>query len=390
MNKRVCMLVHNYYSTDPRVRREASALIEHGYSVDVIALQESKNNIRFDLDGVSVYQLPLRKTRESIFRYLITYACVFVLGMVMVTVLYARKRYDLIQIHNMPNFIVFTSIIPKLCGARVLLDIHDPMPELFMSKFSVDEDSVPIKLLKLEEKVSMRFADRVITATEMVRQRLVQALDNVKEVDVILNLPDKKKININTPVLQKRDDDKFVLLYHGTIAKRHGLGIVVQALPEIKKSIPNVEFMIIGNGEYTEELREMVEQLNLEDTVVFKDPIPHEEIASEILMANAVICVPATDVFIEMALSTKVLETLALHKPVIISKNKCNQYYFNDDEVFFVDPSKLESIVSVVKHLHQVNLNKNKSEDSIYLRIKDKFNWDLEKLKYLRIVQEMT
>lgn len=387
--KKICMLVHNCYSRDPRVRREAKALIECGYSVDVIALKEQEGQVRYALDGVTVYQLPVRKTRESMLCYLYAYLAVFFSGAFLLTFLYAKNRYSLIQIHNMPNFIVFTALIPKLFGAKVLLDIHDPMPELFMSKFSVTEESLFIRILRFEEKLSMRYADRVITATEMVRERLLQTLNHGKDVDVILNLPDKGKINSDAFSERVREDGKFTLLYHGTIAKRHGLGLVVQALPEIKKQIPNVQFVIIGNGEYTDELKDLVRRLNLNNTVVFRDPVPHEQIAAEILSSNAVICVPPQDIFIEMALSTKILETLVLRKPVIISRNRCNEYYFKDDEVLFVDPSNLDNIVAAVRQIYELNQKNEKMASSIYSRILEKFNWDVEKVKYEKIVGEL-
>lgn len=388
-NKKICMLVHNNYSRDPRVRREAKALIECGYSVDVIALKEQEGKTRYALDGVTVYQLPVRKTRESMLSYLYAYLAVFFSGAFLVTFLYAKNRYSLIQIHNMPNFIVFTALIPKLFGGKVLLDIHDPMPELFMSKFSVTEESIFIRILRFEEKLSMRFADKVITATEMVRERLLQTLNHGKDVDVILNLPDKDKINSAAFSERVREDGKFTLLYHGTIAKRHGLGLVVQALPEIKKQIPNVQFVIIGNGEYTDELKDLVRRLNLNNTVIFRDPVPHEQIAAEILSSNAVICVPPQDIFIEMALSTKILETLVLRKPVIISRNRCNEYYFKDDEVFFVDPSNLDNIVAAVRQIYEFSQKNEEMASSIYSRILEKFNWDVEKVKYEKIVGEL-
>ena len=112
-------------------------------------------------------------------------------------------------------------------------------------------------------------------------------------------------------------------------------------------------------------------------------------IAAEILKSSAVICVPANDVFIEMALSTKVLETLALKKPVIISKNKCNQYYFEEDEVYFVDPDETESIVEAVKKVSETGQKKHNVKDLIYTRVSRKFDWDVEKIRYLEIVEDL-
>ena len=48
---------------------------------------------------------------------------------------HSRRPYDLVHVHNVPDFLVFTAWRPKLDGAGIILDIHDIVPELFASKF---------------------------------------------------------------------------------------------------------------------------------------------------------------------------------------------------------------------------------------------------------------
>ena len=53
-----------------------------------------------------------------------------------------KRRYDLVHVHNMPDALVFSAMIPKLLGAKLILDLHDPMPQLMQTIFKLPEDSL--------------------------------------------------------------------------------------------------------------------------------------------------------------------------------------------------------------------------------------------------------
>ena len=78
-----------------------------------------------------------------------------------------RQRYDLIHVHNIPDFLVFAAWYPKLTGSKVILDIHDIVPEFFESKFSVSDRSLLVRALRLVEKISAAFADHVILSNHV-------------------------------------------------------------------------------------------------------------------------------------------------------------------------------------------------------------------------------
>ena len=60
-----------------------------------------------------------------------------------------KRKYDLVHVHNVPDFLVFSAWLPKLAGAKIILDIHDILPEFFANKFRKPEGSVYVKLLKI-------------------------------------------------------------------------------------------------------------------------------------------------------------------------------------------------------------------------------------------------
>ena len=62
----------------------------------------------------------------------------------------------------MPDLLVFTAVIPKIFGAKIILDIHDTMPELYKTKFRSILANIAFFILLIEEKFSAWFADQVI------------------------------------------------------------------------------------------------------------------------------------------------------------------------------------------------------------------------------------
>ena len=96
----------------------------------------------------------------------------FVRSFFVVTYLNFRKKYDIIHVHNIPDFEVFSVVIPKITGVKVVLDIHDVLPEFFMSKFDSGTTSIFYKLLVLQEKLSASFADHVIISNDLWKEKI--------------------------------------------------------------------------------------------------------------------------------------------------------------------------------------------------------------------------
>ena len=114
----------------------------------------------------------------------------FFLCIVWVTKLFFRKNYDLIHVHNVPDSQVFAAFIPKLFGAKIILDIHDIVPEFYAQKFNVEEDHMLVRILKWIEKISTAYADHVIVANDIWRDTLTRRSVNAEKVTMVLNAPD--------------------------------------------------------------------------------------------------------------------------------------------------------------------------------------------------------
>ena len=133
--RNIALVVYSHYSRDARVRRYADALSGLNYSVDVICLKE---NYRSNNPNIKLIRYPFeRKRLPGAYRYIFEYLFFFLYSLILLSLKNLNNKYSLIHVNNMPDFLVFSTVIPKLTGTKVILDMHDPMPELFMSKFRV-------------------------------------------------------------------------------------------------------------------------------------------------------------------------------------------------------------------------------------------------------------
>src|SRR5260221_5185196 len=173
--KSVCILLQNHYEIDIRVRRKAEALVAAGYSVAVLALQSSYSKSKtYTLEGVNVYTVSLGKKRASLLRYLYEYLAFFVWAFFKLGSLRRRKQYAIVDVNNLPDFLVFAAAWAKWKGAKIVFDMHEITPEFYISKYKMAENSWIIRLLKWVEKASFKFADHVITINEPI-QRLLES-----------------------------------------------------------------------------------------------------------------------------------------------------------------------------------------------------------------------
>jgi hypothetical protein len=137
------MIAYTNYQTDPRVIREAEAAVSGGFDVDFIALRRDGEPPRELIRGVRLIHLNQTRYRGAgVLWYVLSYLQFFLRCLLMTTWLQVKRRYRVVHVNNMPDFFVFCALLPKLMGARVILDIHDPMPNTFASKFKQGENAL--------------------------------------------------------------------------------------------------------------------------------------------------------------------------------------------------------------------------------------------------------
>jgi glycosyltransferase involved in cell wall biosynthesis len=353
------MVVHSHYPIgEPRVEREAKALIQRGYQVDVICLRNNQEKPFERVDGVDIFRLPVQRHRGRGPAFqMIEYLVFFVLAFFRLSFLYLQRRYNNVQIHNLPDFLVFAALVPKLGGARIILDLHDLMPEFFASSFKAGMQSRAVRLLLLQEKLSCWFADHVITVTELWRRSLIRRGVAEEKVSVVMNVADAsifQRLPIPVTGSEENPTDGFNLIYHGTLAHRYGIDLLIEALAKLRTQIPQLHLVIHGRGEFIEELRSQAKALDVESLITFSTRyLPMTDVPRLIQQADLGIVPYRRDIFTDGILPTKLMEYVALGVPVLVADTPIIRQYFSEAMVQYFQPGDANDLARNILWLYE-------------------------------------
>ena len=386
--KRICMLTYSHYEADARVRRYAESLAERGDHVDVVALKRSPNDpVQAKVGLVNLYNLQQRvgKTERSRIAFLFPVLRFLSLSTIWITIRHARRPYDLFHIHNMPDFLVFAASYPKLTGAKVILDIHDIVPEFYGSKFGGGNRSRIVSLLKYIERVCARRADQVIISNHLWLAKYANRTASNGKCSVFINNVDTQ---IFKPRQRTRNDGKLVILFPGGLQWHQGLDIALRAFKRVSQVLPNAEFHIYGDGIVKPSLVTLATELGFNGNVRFFPPVRVTEIAE--IMANADLGVvpKRADSFGNEAYSTKIMEFMSQGVPTVISRTAIDSYYFNEDQVRFCESGNAEAFAEgMIEVLTDANLRERLVRSAHEYVSRN--NWGCMKHAYLDLVDRL-
>jgi glycosyltransferase involved in cell wall biosynthesis len=382
----VAMLTYSFYEADGRVRRYAETLARRGDHVDVLSLRQEGQDRFENIRGVNVYRIQKRERNEKgKFSFLGRLLKFFITSFVFVTWRHLKAHYDLIHVHSVPDFEVFAAWLPRLSGTKIILDIHDIVPELYASKFGNGKNSLLFNGLLFLEKRSANFAHHVIISNHMWEKTLVNRSVSREKCSTVMNYPDPSLFHLRP---RGERNGKVVLIYPGTLNSHQGVDIAVKAFDRIKVEAPEAVFHIYGAGWQKEYLAALIDQLGLRDRVLMKDFLPLDKIVKVMAAADIGVVPKKNDSFGGEAFSTKILEFMSLGVPVIVSRTKIDNYYFNDSVVKFFTPEDIDDLAdSMLKMIRDQGLRKSLAENG--LKFSKDFSWETRKGEYLSLVDRL-
>jgi glycosyltransferase involved in cell wall biosynthesis len=294
-------------------------------------------------------------------------------------------RYDLVHVHNLPDFLVFAAWYPKMTGTRIILDIHDIVPELFANKFDAGPGNLYVGLLKFIEKASAAFVDHVIVSNHLWYEKLLSRSVPKEKCSVFLN-------HVDPSLFYRRDrtrtDDKIIVIFPGSFQWHQGLDIAIEAFTLIQKRVPNAEFHIYGGGDEESELVALTKRLGLVDKVKFAGIASIETVAEVIANADVGVVPKRADSFGNEAYSTKIMEFMSQGLPVVVSRTKIDNYYFDDSVVRFFVSGDVQGLAEAICEVIE---NQPLREKLIAAgnRYVDIHSWDRRKGEYLQLVDSL-
>jgi glycosyltransferase involved in cell wall biosynthesis len=349
---RICVVRQGLFPEDPRVLREVRALTDVDHEVDVVCARPAGQPWR-ERDGrVRIYRLPVPHARGGYLRYVGEYASFLVLATLLVAALHARRRYAIVQVNSQPDTLVLAALIPRLLGARVLLDLHECMPEFFATTFDKSPRHPAIRVIAFLEQLSIRLADYAITCTEPMRATFIARGTPPGKIAVVLNGADEAAYHPRPTPARQAEPDRFVLISHGTVEERYGLDTAIRAVALLDDEIPGLRLDIYGEGSFLPALQQLANDLGVAERVYFSGRfVPLDDLVAAIAAADVGIVGIKRDAYRDLTLCNKMYEFITMLKPVVIARTRSVEWYYDDSCFSLFESDDAHGLACAVRQL---------------------------------------
>ena len=351
----VCMVACTDYLTDARVRREAETLASRGFRVLCLKTSSGSTPQRYSLNGVQVRELGVAKYQgKSKLAYLVFYLRFLVAASVACVGLVLKRELDVVHVHNLPDFLAIAGLVPRLVGRKVVLDVHDSVPETFATKFP--KSRTIQKALRLEESLSASIAHRVICVNEPQRDVLVARGIPRSKTFVSMNVPDPAIFGSRSCNGQRSipDADCFNIVYHGTMAERLGVDLIIRATALLRDRIPGVRLHLWGNGDDLSSFVTLARELGVDECTQFRpEGVALEQLPCHLGRMHVGVVGNRRSAASSLMLPVKLMEYVALGIPTVVPGLAAIQHYFDDEMVSYYEPENVESFSDAIHRLYE-------------------------------------
>lgn len=352
------MLVENAFPNDTRVKNEADALTEAGYSVTVVGLRKKGQSRSEVVNGVQVYRLPRLELFEktpsedqtlfqriwlkvrSLIGYVSEYVYFTSACFVMSIYVAFKHGFDVIHAHNPPDTLFMVALPWKLLGKKYIFDHHDLCPELYRSRYGTKHDLVA-KMLQLVEWGNLKLADVTIATNESYKQIQIQRGGRKPEtIFVVRNGPNRTRMQMPQPSQRLRNMQKKILVYIGSLNPQDGVDYLLRSLKHLAHDLKREDFhcVIIGSGDSLEDLRNLTKQLKLNGHVHLTGYILDQDLQENLAAADICVDPDPSSPLNDVSTWIKVMEYMAYGKP-IVSFDLKETRYSAQDACLFVPPN---------------------------------------------------
>jgi glycosyltransferase involved in cell wall biosynthesis len=282
MAKRVVMLLENNpYPQDTRVRNEAESLTAAGFRVTVVAPRGPAQASSELVNGVEVRRYRTLWAGGSVLSYLVEYTIAHIQLIARALVALARGA-RVLHFHGPPDTLFVAGIFARIAGRKVVFDLHDSAPELFLAKFGLS--AAAMSALRSAQRGAIRWANHVIVTNESQLELVRRAEGSSNgNVSVVRNGPRSAEFG-EPPQARPGRLDAPQLVYVGALDTQDG----VLELSELLSAPPlaQARLTIVGDGPVREELSARLREAGVRDRVTFTGQVPHADIPGLIAQAD--------------------------------------------------------------------------------------------------------
>jgi glycosyltransferase involved in cell wall biosynthesis len=386
--RRVAIVVHATYPGDPRVRRQSDALTDAGYEVDILALRRP-GEAADGTDGAQrIVRLPVNRAFVGFAGHLAEYVAFTAIASWRLAREHRRRRYDLVQVATVPDFLGFAALPEKLGGVPLLLDLHEDMPEFFRDRFAHPLLRPFQPVVGAISRASAAVADELITVHEPLRQLSIQRGVPADKISVVMNSADGRLFDPHR--FERRAfmaDGSLRLIHHSNLQRLYGLDVAIDGLAQIRANLP-WRLDVYGDGPWRPAIEAAVERTGTDDRITLHGAVPMDDLPALLAGADIGLVPSLHEPYLEYSLSTKLLEYAAMAVPIIATDLATFRHHFTDAALRFIPGGEPLALARAIESLADdpagtvaMGLEAQRQATA--------YDWEHQKVRYLDIIDRL-
>jgi glycosyltransferase involved in cell wall biosynthesis len=384
---RIAIVVHALVPHDPRVRRQSDALLAAGHEVDIFALRASGQPGYEERDGLRIHRLPIDRTWHGMVGHLAEYLAFMGIVTVVLARQHRRRRYALLQVATVPDFLVVAGVPLRLAGVPVLLDLHEDMPTFYLDRFSGLLHRPLVALVAAVARGSAALADELITVHEPLRRLSLERGVAPERITVVMNSADEAVFD---PARVHRrafmEDGELRLMHHSNLQRVYGLDRAIEAVA-LLGDLP-LRFDVYGDGPYRPAIEEAIRRAEVGDRVVLHGAVPQDELPQLIAGSDIGLVPTLPEPYADYSLSTKLLEYAAMGLPIVATELATFRAHFTDSAIRFVSDGGPSALAAAIR-ADVADPEGTTARGQEARRQARSYAWSAQRQRYLEVVERL-
>jgi glycosyltransferase involved in cell wall biosynthesis len=326
---------------DRRVWQEATSLCRAGFGVALVSPKKNMYTKSYEInEGVDIFRYPLiYEANKGVLGYCVEFVYCWLASLWMAVRAYIHRPFQVIHACNPPDTFFALAMLFRPFGVRFVFDHHDLCPEMYVAKGR--NSSGPLyRGLVLLERLTLRFADRVIAVNESHREVAVSrgGIDSTK-VKIVRSGPRRFWANIEAADPALKRGRAYLVVYLGEMCEQDGVDHLLRAISYYTECYPrDTLFAFIGGGPHQARMRELATRMGLADSVIFTGRISDEELWKYLATADVCVDPDPLTAWSNMSTMNKIIEYMAFGKP-IVAFDLLENFRSAGEAAVFVEPN---------------------------------------------------
>jgi glycosyltransferase involved in cell wall biosynthesis len=296
-----------------------------------------------------ILRLPMNRTFTGFAGHLAEYLAFAGLAAIRLTAEHRRRRYDLVQVATVPDFLAFSALPIRMTGVPLVLDLHEDMPEFFRDRFAHPLLRPFHPLVDATARAAAATATELITVHEPLRRLAIERGVAPDRIHVVMNSADPQLFDASAHSRRPfMGDGELRLLHHSNLQRLYGLDIAVEALAAIDPAELPHRLDVYGDGPFRPEIERAIARTGTGDRVHLHGRVAIEALPAILAGADLGLVPSRPEPYLRYSLSQKLLEYAAMGVPVIASDLATFRAHFTATAVRYVpggDPAALAAAI---------------------------------------------